>query len=223
MSNTTRAGRDERTPDETGSEDRRKGVWLYAKVALFTVTMLTGAGLIVSNLAASGRGDRMAGIFDAVARGDVAAVRSAAKRGGELLEVDLDGNTPLHRAVRADQLAVAAVLIEAGAPVHAKNAGGYTPLDLAVLTRDWDTTGAVRLLLDAGAKVDTRLPTGEPLLHTAIAARRDDDPVVQLLLSRASRPALEARNSRGQTALDVALQAGNTRTAERIRGTVALQ
>lgn len=223
MSNVARFGREAGTSIDAPAEARRRQIRRHAKIAVCSVTTLVGGVLIVSNWSGSGDGEQMAPIFDAVARGDVPAVRSAAVRPGQLREVDLDGNTPLHRAVRADQLAAAAALLEAGATVDAKNAGGYTPLHLAVLTREWDTTAAVRLLLNAGAAVDTRLPTGEPLLHAAIAARPDDDPVVALLLSRVPRSVLQGRNSKGQTALDVAQQAGSPRTAERIRGAVALR
>lgn len=200
---------------------RGRQAWKIGKLAIGVVAAVGGLVLILSNARGSGGGERMASIFDAVALGDVEAVRSQTRWQACTREVDLEGNTPLHRAIRANQLAVAKVLLEAGAQVDAKNSGGYTPLDLAVLVREWDTTEAVRLLLDADATLDARLPNGEPLVHTAIASRRDDDPLLALLLSKAPRSALEARNSKRQTALDVAVESGSVRVAERIRGALA--
>jgi ankyrin repeat protein len=85
---------------------------------------------------------------------------------------DTDGNTPLHHAALCAEAAVAAILIDAQAPLEARNRNQATPLAVAAGAANWPL---LRFLVERGALADTALP--------AAAGIADDDPEgVQLLL-----------------------------------------
>ena len=65
----------------------------------------------------------------------------------------------------------AQLLVRAGANVKAKNRYGVTPLYPAAVNGDAEM---IKLLLDAGADVNTALPEGEPALMTAARTGRAD-------------------------------------------------
>ena len=106
-----------------------------------------------------------------------------------------DGTTPLHWAVRSDDLAAAQRLLRAGANPGAANRYGVTPLSLAASNGN---PAIVELLLKAGADPKANLPGGQTLLMTA--ARSGNAEAVKLLLARGGDPnAVEDTN--GETAL----------------------
>jgi len=79
------------------------------------------------------------------------AVRSLLAKGasGEVVNAsDTDGSSPLHWAVRADELEIAELLLRAGADAKAPNRLGVTPLYLAAQNGN---ALMIRKLLDAGA------------------------------------------------------------------------
>lgn len=87
--------------------------------------------------------------------------------GEDLNERDSDGNTPLHRAARAENPSAVTFLLEAGADISARNNMGATPLHSAI-----DNEGAevVTVLLEAGAHIDAGAGSeGTPLLHAVSA------------------------------------------------------
>jgi ankyrin repeat protein len=85
---------------------------------------------------------------------------------------DADGNTPLHHAALCAEAAVAAILIDAQAPLEARNRNQATPLAVAAGAANWPL---LRFLVERGALADTALP--------AAADIADDDPEgVQTLL-----------------------------------------
>lgn len=85
---------------------------------------------------------------------------------------DADGNTPLHHAALCAEAAVAAILIDAQAPLEARNRNQATPLAVAAGAANWPL---LRFLVERGALADTALP--------AAAGIADDDPEgVQILL-----------------------------------------
>ena len=55
------------------------------------------------------------------------------KQPAEVNAADADGTTPLHWAVRADDLDLSTRLLQAGASVKAANRYGVTPLSLAAV------------------------------------------------------------------------------------------
>ncbi len=90
-----------------------------------------------------------------------------------------DGTTPLHQAVRQNDIETVDALIKRGADVKATTRYGITPIILAALNGN---AAILRTLLDAGADPDTATPGGETALMTA--ARTGNVEAVTLLLDR---------------------------------------
>jgi uncharacterized protein len=90
-----------------------------------------------------------------------------------------DGSTPLHWAVRADDLPKVESLIRAGAKVNAADRYGITPLNLASVNGN---AQIVRKLLDAGADTNVVDSTGETVLMTA--ARTGTPDMLKFLIDR---------------------------------------
>ncbi len=106
-----------------------------------------------------------------------------------------DGTTPLHQAVRLNDLKTVEALIKRGADVKAATRYGVTPMGLAALGGN---AAILRRLLEAGADPNTATPGGETALMTA--ARTGTAETVSLLLDRGAD--VNARdNVRAQTAL----------------------
>jgi ankyrin repeat protein len=138
-------------------------------IVLLSVASLTAGGAELS-------------LSDAVKAGNRDAVRAilatpAGKAAAKTAEAD--GTTPLHWAVRADDVDVAGSLTAAGANANAANRYGVTPLSLAA----GNASGAmVKLLLDAGADPNATIRDGETILMAA--ARTGSPEAVKLLLDR---------------------------------------
>jgi ankyrin repeat protein len=95
-----------------------------------------------------------------------------------------DGTTPLHWAVRNDDLAAADKLIRAGANVKAADRYGVTPLYLACTNA---SVPMIRRLLDAGAGPNAAYATnGETPLMTVIHSE-DNVEALQVLLGRGAK------------------------------------
>jgi ankyrin repeat protein len=106
-----------------------------------------------------------------------------------------DGTTPLHQAVRRNDLKTVDALITRGADVRVATRYGVTPIGLAALNGH---AAILRRLLDAGADPNTATPGGETALMTA--ARTGSLDAVALLLDRGA--SVNAKDSmRSQTAL----------------------
>ncbi len=75
-----------------------------------------------------------------------------------------DGTTPLHQAVRQNDLKAVDALIKRGADVKATTRYGVTPIGLAAFNGN---AAILRRLLDAGADPNTATPGGETALMTA--------------------------------------------------------
>ena len=106
-----------------------------------------------------------------------------------------DGATPLHQAVRQNDLKAVEALIKRGADVKAATRYGVTPMSLAALNAN---AAIMRTLLQAGADPNTATPGGETALMTA--ARTGNAEAVTLLLDRGA--SVNASDTgRAQTAL----------------------
>lgn len=120
------------------------------------------------------------------------------------------GWTALMEAAHNKRFGLMELLLRAGAQpdlhctCNGYNGGGYTAL--TILAKEKGTENAVRLLLDAGAKVDEPSNDGTPLM---VAAHRGGLPVLELLLSKGADPN-KARDSQGNTALMHAAHLGNS-------------
>ena len=121
-----------------------------------------------------------------------------------------DGSTPLHWAVRNDDLETANSLIRGGADVKAANRYGVTPLSLACVNGN---AAIIESLLKAGADPNTALPGGETALMTA--ARTGKVAAVKALLTHGANVNF-AEPRRGQTALMWAAAEGNTAVVEEL-------
>jgi ankyrin repeat protein len=109
--------------------------------------------------------------------------------------VGSDGATPLHQAVRANDVKTVDALIKRGADVKAATRYGVTPIGIAALNGN---AAILRKLIDAGADPNSATPGGETPLMTA--ARTGNTEAVTLLLDRGAK--VNAKEAvRSQTAL----------------------
>ncbi|KAK4530831.1 hypothetical protein CCYA_CCYA05G1688 [Cyanidiococcus yangmingshanensis] len=99
-------------------------------------------------------------LIDAVARGDIAAVRSFIQEGVDVRQADYDRRTALHLAAAEGYTKVAHLLIEAGADVLATDRWGSTPLQEAIRFKHPET--AVYLEAVTGAQMRRRM---RPVVH----------------------------------------------------------
>jgi uncharacterized protein len=90
-----------------------------------------------------------------------------------------DGTTPLHDAVRQNDVKAVEALVARGADVNRATRYGITPIGIAALNGN---AAILRRLLDAGADPNTETPGGETALMTA--ARTGTIDAVRLLLDR---------------------------------------
>ncbi len=142
--------------------------------------------------------------------GRAEAVMTLISNGADPTAVDADGNTSLHGAVLSEEPIVAAMLLDAGAPLNALNRAGLTPLATACRAANWTLA---RFLLERGAK--SQLPDAEPAM-VAAAGIADDDPAgVRLLLKH--RASVNAADARGRSALMVAAAEGHEEIAGALR------
>jgi ankyrin repeat protein len=115
--------------------------------------------------------------------------------GPQTSALQADGTTPLHWAVRSDDLPSVQRLLRAGANPSVANRYGVTPLSLAAANGN---AAMVETLLKAGADPKANLPGGQTILMTA--ARTGNADAVKLLLAHGGDPnAVESTN--GETAL----------------------
>jgi uncharacterized protein len=140
----------------------RQAVWL---VVLMAVATLDAAGNSVK-------------LVDAVKQGNHAAVRVLITEHANVNAAEADGMTPLHWAVRSDDMRMAQLLIRAGANVKAASRYGITPISLAAQNGN---APLVDLLLNAGADAKSTLPEGETVLMTA--ARTGNPDVIKMLVA----------------------------------------
>jgi ankyrin repeat protein len=122
--------------------------------------------------------------------GRAEAVLTLLANGASPLVADAEGNTPLHGAVLSAEAGVAAMLLDAAAPINALNKAGISPLAVACRAANWPL---VKFLLEHGAKPAPA--DGEPALVAAAGIADDDVTGVKLLLKhRAAVNAVDARH-----------------------------
>jgi ankyrin repeat protein len=134
-------------------------------------------------------------LIKAVRSKDAAAVRALIKQRIDVNAAQGDGATALHWAAHVDDLAIADLLIRAGARAAVANDNGFTPLHLACTNR----SGAmVERLLSAGADANAAALNGETVLMTC--ARSGDPKAVKALLVKGARVNVKEK-AHDQTAL----------------------
>jgi ankyrin repeat protein len=129
------------------------------------------AWLLVLGAAVSLRAAEPPRLIDAIKSGNRTAIRSLVKQPGVVTAREADGTTPLHWAVRVDDLDTVRLLIGAGADAQAGNRYGVTPLALAAVNGN---PSIVEALLKAGADANASLPEGETALMTAARTGRPE-------------------------------------------------
>jgi ankyrin repeat protein len=134
-------------------------------------------------------------LIQAVKTRDVQTVRSLLKQRVGVNTPQGDGSTALHWAARIDDLAIADVLIRAGARANVANDTGAAPLHLACLNR---SAAMVDRLLGAGADPGAAMLNGETVLMTC--ARSGNARAVNALLVRGAKVNAKERGH-DQTAL----------------------
>ena len=109
-------------------------------------------------------------VADAAMKGDIETVRSLLREGADVNAAQGDGMTALHWAAVRNDVAMARLVLYAGANVASTTRlGGYTPLHLASREGLGDAVGA---LLEAGSKPNGFTTTGVSAIHLAAQAGR---------------------------------------------------
>jgi ankyrin repeat protein len=149
--------------------------------------------------------------FEACIVGNERVVRNYLARGQDVNAYAPDGFTPLGLAVFFRNVAIARLLVDAGADVNARarNLHQVGAIHAAVARADLDT---LELLLARGANPDQPQAKLVRPIHDAAASGKTA--VVALLLMFGADPA--ARTEEGQTAADLARAKGYTALADRL-------
>lgn len=163
-------------------------------------------------------------VFDAIARGDEAAVTAALDRGLPLTTANPHGHTLLHWAVVTRQARIASLLLSRGAQVDVAGPSGRTPLHEAASGGD---QAIVRLLLDSGATAYPADRQGQTPLDVAVeqghralfpmltplhaAAERGDSALARRVVQR-EPTSVSARDESGASALHLAAAGGHMET-----------
>jgi ankyrin repeat protein len=135
-------------------------------------------------------------VAEAAMSGDADTVRTLLKEGADVNAAMGDGMTALHWAAKKGDVALAQMLLYAGANAKAMTRlGGFTPLILASETGNAEM---LDLLLKAGAEAKQATTNGTtPLMLAAVSGRAD---AVKLLLDHGADPNATEK-ARGETAL----------------------
>jgi ankyrin repeat protein len=152
-------------------------------------------------------------LVDACARGMKGVVRLIQDRGGAEADVDFpghNGSTALMRACLRNDVEIAEMLLQGGAAVDVVDARGWTALMYAAGCE----SGAeiMGLLLERGADPNLHGPQTSPPLTMACSRTAPEFGAVCQALIRAGAD-VNAQNSSGETALQVAIDNNNNNEA----------
>ncbi len=172
----------------------------------------TSLGFAVLLSAVSLQASGPALLADAAEKMDRPRIRALLKQRVDVNTPQVDGMTALHWAAYQDDLAIAELLVRAGANAKAASRYGVTPLSLACTNGN---AALVELLLEARADPNAALPGGETPLMTA--ARTGRLAAVKALLSHGARVDV-TDDRRGQTALMWAVAEGHAAVARELIG-----
>ena len=106
------------------------------------------------------------------------------KHGADAKAINVDHDTPLHRAprIREDSVKIMQMLVESGAELDARNKFGKTPLHVAVEREDVE---GVKWLVRAGCRLDVRDNRGKTALDTLNG--RNTRPLLSEILGESGR------------------------------------
>lgn len=194
------AGADPRALPEAGARDQRTLPVLATLLSdLRLLRALIGAGIEL-NPPHAALAPLLAATRDSW-HGRPEAVMTLLANGADPRLADSEGRTALHGAALSVDPAVAALLLDAGAPVDAIDRDGWSPLGVACVNGNWRLA---RFLLEHGARCEPE--AGQPVLLAA-AGGEDDAAGVRLLLKHKAR--VDARGRLNRSALHAACLAGN--------------
>ncbi|MEO9214563.1 MAG: ankyrin repeat domain-containing protein [Rhodanobacter sp.] len=199
------AGADPDTAPTTDDRDQRPVLMLAALLPdtrLLRALIAKGADV---NRASGGITPLLAATRDSW-HGRAEAVLTLLTNGASPLVADAEGNTALHGAVLSAEPGVAAMLLDAAAPINALNKAGISPLATACRAANWPLA---KFLLEHGAKPAPA--DGEPALVAAAGIADDDVEGVKLLLKH--RAAINAVDARHRHALLSAAAEGHEQIA----------
>lgn len=204
------AGADPNATPEPGDRDQRPVLMLAALLPdTRLLRALIGKGADV-NRTSGGFTALLAATRDSW-HGRADAVMTLLANGANAAVADGEGNTPLHGAAVNEEPTVAAMLLDAGAPINALNHGGASPLGVACRAANWPL---VRFLLERGARPAPA--DGEPALVAAAGIADDDVEGVKLLLKH--KAPVNAVSAHGRSALMTAAAEGHEQIARVLRG-----
>ena len=118
-----------------------------------------------------------------------------------------DGMAPLHVAASEGQVAIAKMLLDAGADKNAKDSDNQTPLQIAAFNGELEI---VKMMLDAGADVNTHDDQGRSALHDASEEGRTA--IVKLLLDAGGL--VNERDNNDDTPLHHSVRNGRVETVK---------
>lgn len=181
---------------------------IKANIGWVVVAAVVVVQLSQMTAATAGDDPKNAPIHEAAKAGSVDKTRALLAANPRLVNArNAFGVTPLYFAAGTNHVAVAKLLIEAGADTNAESTIGQAPLAAAAALGYADL---VRLLLAHGAKVNDTDKFRLTALHEAAAYGHTD--VVKILLAHGADAA--AKDMKGVTPLQLARQRGHARVVE---------
>jgi ankyrin repeat protein len=146
-------------------------------------------------------------LMDTVKRGDAAGVRALLVKKADVNAPAADSSTPIHWAVKSNNLEIVNLLIDAGANVNAETRYKITPLSLASANGN---AAIIERLLKAGVDPNGTSEEGQTALMTA--ALNGNVAATKMLLSHGAK-VNATEPYKGQTALMWAAGEGNVDAA----------
>jgi len=153
-------------------------------------------------------------LLAAAIAGDIPTMKVLIDSGANANETNINGNTPLHYALRRTfmgrrqgRVAVVAFLVNHGAQVNSRTKTGITPLMDASNTGD---TEALKYLVEHGAQINFADKDGRTSLSLA-ASQLYDDIVIYLVAHDAN---IDSRDGEGRTPLMQAIAASSHLTMQ---------
>lgn len=173
-----------------------------------TLTVKAWLPVVAMSVLSAGAAAAAPPVIEAVKDGKVEAVRALLAKRVDANAAEPDGTTALHWAAHHDNLAIADLLLKAGANAQSANRYGATPLWLACIN---GSAAMIERLLDAGADPNTTMAEGDTALMTAARTGKVD--AVRVLVRRGAQVNVQEK-WKGQTALMWAAAANNAATVE---------